>query len=78
MLTLVAEVLAYDIALDTCDLRSSMVETEETPLAICLRCSLAGLGTSLKERSCTRVEKDMIADFKEICPIPKLVCAEGE
>lgn len=29
MLTLVALVLAYDIALETCDLRSSMVEEVE-------------------------------------------------
>lgn len=36
MLTLVAEVLAYDRARDTCDLLSSIVETEteEEPRAI--------------------------------------------
>ena len=49
MLTLVAEVLAYDIALEICDLRSSMVDTDEVPLATCLRSLAAGL--SLKERS---------------------------
>jgi hypothetical protein len=58
MLTLVAEVLAYDIALETCDLRSSMVETDEDPLAICLLSVAAGL--SLKERSCTRLENDIV------------------
>lgn len=56
MLTLVAAVLAYDIALEICDLRSSMVEVEAPPLAARLS-SLA----SLKERSCTREENDMIA-----------------
>ena len=55
MLTLVAVVLAYDIALETWDLRSSIVEAEEVPRAICLR----SLGLSLKDRSCTRLEKDM-------------------
>jgi len=34
MLTLVAAVLAYDLALETCDLLSSMVEVEEFPRAI--------------------------------------------
>jgi len=61
MLTLVADVLAYDLALDTWDLWSSMVEAEEVPLAICLRCSLAALGVvSRKEMSWTRLENDMI------------------
>ncbi len=46
MLTLVAAVLAYDIALDTCDLLSSTVEVDDTPRAM-RRSSLA----SLKERS---------------------------
>jgi hypothetical protein len=59
MLTLVAEVLAYDRARDTCDRLSSKVEIEE-PRAICLRCSLAALGLSLKERSFTREENDMV------------------
>ena len=58
MLTLVAEVLAYDIALEICDLRSSMVDTDEVPLATCLRSLAAGL--SLKERSWTRLEKDIV------------------
>jgi hypothetical protein len=55
MLTLVAEVLAYDLALDICDLLSSIVEVEEIPLAM-RRSSLA----SLNDRSCTRLENDMI------------------
>jgi hypothetical protein len=57
MLTLVAAVLAYDIALETCDFLSSTVEAEEVPRATC--CRSAGL--SLKEISWTRLEKDMIA-----------------
>jgi hypothetical protein len=59
MLTLVAEVLAYDIARDTCDLLSSTVETEEVALPAGRR----SLGVSLKERSWTRLEKDMVAKF---------------
>jgi hypothetical protein len=55
MLTLVAEVLAYDLALDICDLLSSIVEVEEIPRAM-RRSSLA----SLNDRSCTRLENDMI------------------
>jgi hypothetical protein len=51
MLTLVAAVLAYDIALETCDLLSSMVDAEDVPRAFWL---------SLKERSWTRLEKDMV------------------
>lgn len=60
MLTLVAEVLAYDIAFEICDLLSSIVEIEEEARAACLRSVAAGL--SLKERSCTRLEKDMVVD----------------
>ena len=57
MLTLVADVLAYDIALETCDRRSSAVETEEAaPLAIWRR----SLGLSLKDKSWTRDEKDIV------------------
>lgn len=57
MLTLVAAVLAYDIALDICDLRSSIVEEEvEAFPRIVRRSSLA----SLNERSCTREENDMM------------------
>lgn len=52
MLTLVAAVLAYDMALETCDLLSSMVEALEVARAF---------GLSLKEMSWTRLEKDMIA-----------------
>lgn len=57
MLTLVAAVLAYDMARDTCDLLSSTVDEDETPRAI-RRSSLM----SLKERSWTRLEKDIFAD----------------
>ena len=60
MLTLVAVVLAYDIARETCDFLSSAVEVEDevpVPRAFCPR----SLGLSLKDRSCTRLEKDMIA-----------------
>jgi len=60
MLTLVAEVLAYDLALETVERRSSRVEVEEVARAACRRNSLALLGVSLNERSCTREEKDMI------------------
>ena len=57
MLTLVAVVLAYDMALETCDLLSSTVEMEEEgPRAICRR----SLGLSLKDRSWTRLEKDIM------------------
>lgn len=55
MLTLVAAVLAYDIALDTCDLLSSIVEIEEVTRAA----RLSSL-ESRKDRSWTRLEKDMI------------------
>jgi hypothetical protein len=48
MLTLVAEVLAYDIALETCDRLSSTVDIEEeVPRAVCRR----SLGLSLKDKS---------------------------
>jgi hypothetical protein len=47
MLTLVAAVLAYDMALDTCDLRSSTVEVDEDPLGISRRSE----ALSLKDRS---------------------------
>jgi hypothetical protein len=46
MLTLVAAVLAYDIALETCDFLSSIVEVEEVTRPA-RRSSLA----SLKDRS---------------------------
>lgn len=55
MLTLVAAVLAYDIVRDTCDFLSSIVEAEEVTRAA-RRSSLA----SLKDRSWTRLEKDII------------------
>lgn len=54
MLTLVAAVLAYDMALETCDLRSSTVEVDRGPRAG-RRSSLA----SRKDKSCTRLENDM-------------------
>jgi len=58
MLTVVAVVLAYDLALDICDLLSSMVEVEveDAPRAACLR----SLALSLKDKSCIRLEKDML------------------
>jgi len=56
MLTLVAAVLAYDMALETCDLRSSTVdEVERGPRATGRRSELA----SLKDKSWTRLENDM-------------------
>jgi len=58
MLTLVAEVLAYDMALEMWDRLSSMVEVDEDALTACLRCSAAGL--SLNDRSWTRLEKDIV------------------
>jgi hypothetical protein len=61
MLTLVAEVLAYDLALETVERLSSIVEVVEVVRPACRRNSLALLGASLKERSCTRLEKDMAA-----------------
>lgn len=60
MLTLVAAVLAYDIARDTCDFLSSAVEAEEVTRAA-RRSPLA----SLKDRSWTRLEKDMIDCCRE-------------
>jgi len=56
MLTLVAVVLAYDLALDICDLLSSIVEVEAAPRVACLR----SLALSLKDKSCTRLEKDIL------------------
>ena len=64
MLTLVAVVLAYDMALETCDLFSSAVKMEEeVSRATCRR----SLGLSLKDRSCTRLENDMIAAVEGQC-----------
>lgn len=56
MLTLVAAVLAYDIALETCDLRSSMVEVVERGPRLTARRSVL---ESLKDKSWTRLENDM-------------------
>ena len=53
MLTLVADVLAYDLALEMCERLSSMVEAEEFTRPICLR----SLALSLKARSW---RKDMV------------------
>jgi hypothetical protein len=55
MLTLVAAVLAYDIARDTCDFLSSVVEAEEVT-----RAARRSSFPSLKERSWTRLEKDIV------------------
>jgi hypothetical protein len=57
MLTLVAAVLAYDMALEMCDRLSSIVEVDRAIGR------LSSLG-SLKERSCTRLEKDMMGGEK--------------
>jgi hypothetical protein len=57
MLTLVADVLAYDIALETCDLLSSIVEADDVPRGTGRR----SFGLSLKEISWTRLEKDIFA-----------------
>jgi hypothetical protein len=56
MLTLVAAVLAYDRALDNCDLPSSIVLADDAILSWRGRRASAA---SLKERSCTRLENDM-------------------
>lgn len=59
MLTLVAAVLAYDMAREMCevrDARSSMVETEASP-----RVARRRGAPSRSDRSCTRLEKDMLA-----------------
>lgn len=63
MLTLVAAVLAYDLALETCesaremnDARSSKVETDAEPRIGGLR----SLAASLNDKSCTRLEKDIL------------------
>ena len=55
MLTLVAAVLAYDLARDNWDLVSSTVDAEDIPRAVCDR----PLVLSLKDKSWTRLEKDM-------------------
>jgi hypothetical protein len=54
MLTLVAAVLAYDMAREMCDARSSTVETEGAARG------RRGPFPSRIERSCTRLEKDMM------------------
>lgn len=57
MLTLVAAVLAYDIARDMWEARSSMVEAEEVP-----RCGRRrGAFPSRIERSCTKLENDILS-----------------
>jgi hypothetical protein len=68
MLTLVAAVLAYDLALEACDPVSSIVEAAEIPLAA-RRSSLP----SLKEMSWTRLEKDMIAVSQVACAYKKKI-----
>lgn len=57
MLTLVAAVLAYDIARDMWEARSSMAEAEEVP-----RCGRRrGVFPSRIERSCTKLENDILS-----------------
>lgn len=58
MLTLVAAVLAYDIARETCEareVRSSMVEALEASARL-----RRGAFESRSEMSCTRLEKDIV------------------
>lgn len=61
MLTVVAVVLAYDLALEIVDLLSSKVEVEETPRD---NCCLRSLALSLKDRSWRRLENE---DMVESC-----------
>lgn len=57
MLTLVAAVLAYDIARETCDLLSSIVDADDSALGKRAR----SVVESLKVRSCMIEEKDMVS-----------------
>ena len=61
MLTLVAAVLVYDLAMEMRDARSSTVDTEASP-------RLRGPLESRSDRSWTRLEKDMLpaADGRDI------------
>ena len=60
MLTLVAVVLAYDIDLETCDRRSSIVEADEVARFIFLRSFVV---LSLKDKSWTRLENDILCSI---------------
>jgi len=53
MLTLVAAVLVYDLAMEMWDARSSTVDTEASP-------RLLGALGSRRDRSCTRLENDIV------------------
>jgi hypothetical protein len=53
MLTLVAAVLVYDLAVEIRDARSSTVDTEASP-------RLLGAFVSRSDRSWTRLENDMV------------------
>lgn len=58
MLTLVAVVLAYDMALEMCDVREAVsltVETEASP-------RLRATPLSRRDKSWTRLEKDILDD----------------
>lgn len=74
MLTLVAAVLAYDMAREICDALSSAVEAADMTVllarpmpgdGLCGCCAWRGLrfgaGPSRRARSWTRLEKDMVA-----------------
>ena len=54
MLTLVAAVLVYDLAMEMRDARSSTVDTEASP-------RLRGALESRSDRSWTRLEKDILS-----------------
>ena len=59
MLTLVAAVLVYDLAIEMRDARSSTVDTEASP-------RLRGPLESRSDRSWTRLEKDMLSGWFDI------------
>lgn len=65
ILTLVAAVLAYDMAREMCDLRSSIEATDAVRSGPARRSAAVAL--SRKERSCTSVEKDMILESASAC-----------
>lgn len=78
MLTLVAAVLAYDIARETCevrDVRSSIVEALE---AASPRLGRRGAFESRSERSWTRLEKDIAETVnRAIQEMPLIWVLEG-
>lgn len=59
MLTLVAAVLVYDLAVEMCDARSSTVDTEASP-------RLRGAFESRSDRSCTRLENDILFGLRGV------------